>query len=187
MTGPEAAEPGGNSEFDTNLPRPGWLRIIENVEELACVVLTAAVVLAVALQVFYRYWLRSPLMWTDELSRYAVVWLTFAGAALTAARGGHVAIELGDSLLGKTGVRAVAIFSALMVLAACCLLVFGSAGPIEQAARRMSVALGAPLWVLTIAAPVGFALMGLHALRAAYVLLGGGTPFDRSMPPRSTV
>ena len=58
----------------------GWLLI-------ACVVLNV-------LQVFTRYGLNAPLFWTEEMIRYATVWLTFAGAAAASLYGDHMDMNL---------------------------------------------------------------------------------------------
>ena len=45
-------------------------------------------------QVFLRYVANSPLFWSEELTRYLIVWLTFLGASLGIRHRGHIAIEL---------------------------------------------------------------------------------------------
>ena len=55
--------------------------------------LLASVALNVA-QVFTRYALNDPLFWTEEMVRYATVWLTFAGAAAAGLYGDHMDMNL---------------------------------------------------------------------------------------------
>ncbi|MEL0630272.1 TRAP transporter small permease [Psychromonas aquatilis] len=56
-------------------------------------------VVTVTWQVFSRYVLNDPSSWTDELSRYAMVWLGLLGASYLFGIKGHLAITLLDSAL----------------------------------------------------------------------------------------
>jgi TRAP-type C4-dicarboxylate transport system permease small subunit len=46
------------------------------------------------LQVFTRYVLNDPLFWTEEMIRYATVWLTFIGAAAASQYGDHMDMNM---------------------------------------------------------------------------------------------
>jgi TRAP-type C4-dicarboxylate transport system permease small subunit len=45
-------------------------------------------------QVFTRYGLNDPLFWTEEMIRYATVWLTFIGAAAASQYGDHMDMNM---------------------------------------------------------------------------------------------
>ncbi|MEZ9266124.1 TRAP transporter small permease, partial [Vibrio splendidus] len=51
-------------------------------------------VVTVTWQVFSRYVLNDPSNWTDELARYAMVWLGLLGASYLFGIKGHLAITL---------------------------------------------------------------------------------------------
>ena len=57
-------------------------------------VIMAVMVLNVTWQVFSRYVIQSPSSFTDELSRYLLVWLGMLGAAYVAGQGNHLAIDI---------------------------------------------------------------------------------------------
>lgn len=45
--------------------------------------LTVAIMtIAIAAQVVWRYFLQHPIIWAEELARYALVWMTFIGAGV---------------------------------------------------------------------------------------------------------
>ena len=58
----------------------GWLLVISVLINIA--------------QVFTRYVMNAPLFWTDEMIRYATVWLTFVGAAAASLYGDHMDMNL---------------------------------------------------------------------------------------------
>lgn len=67
-------------------------------------VTTGAMVASVILAVFFRYVLIAPLTWTEEFSRYMMIWGSSLGMAVAFREGGHIAVTiLTAQLRGKTG------------------------------------------------------------------------------------
>ena len=61
-----------------------YLEFMEFVDQLArkfLIVVTAAMTLTIILQVLFRYLLKNPLVWTEELARYLMIWMAFVGAS----------------------------------------------------------------------------------------------------------
>ena len=80
------------------------LRLVVAAERAVISSLMAGIVLLTLAQVLFRYVINSPLGWSEELARYAFVWVTFVGAAvLLRRRDGHPAV---DSLHQSVGPRA---------------------------------------------------------------------------------
>ena len=73
---------------------------------------------SVCLQVFFRYVLEKPLSWSEELARFAFVWLSFIGAAMSLGKRLHFGI---DYLVKKFPSRFAA---ALEAGTSCLVLVF---------------------------------------------------------------
>ena len=57
-------------------------------------VVTVFVMLAINYEVFMRYFLNRPTLWTLEISEYSLVYITFLGAAWVLRKDGHVKIDL---------------------------------------------------------------------------------------------
>lgn len=57
------------------------------------IVLLAVMVVAVFLQVLFRFFLDQPLAWTEELARYLLIWITFLGSAYAMAIKAHIGTE----------------------------------------------------------------------------------------------
>ena len=65
-----------------------WRHTLQDVGDMlnklvkaVCVVLLTAMVVAVTLQIFSRYVMPKPLPWTEEVSRFCMVWLSFLGSS----------------------------------------------------------------------------------------------------------
>lgn len=61
--------------------------------------LMAAMTAIILLQVFYRYVLNQPLSWTEEVSRFMMVWMTFLIAPIAYREGSNVSIDMIAALL----------------------------------------------------------------------------------------
>ncbi len=61
--------------------------------ELVIMALMAFLVMVVVASVIFRYVLLSPLSWSEEVSRYVMIWLGFLGASLAVREGLHVGVE----------------------------------------------------------------------------------------------
>ncbi len=82
------------------------------------VVFMSLMVLNVTWQVVSRYVFQSPSSFTDELSRYMLIWVGMLGAAYVAGKNEHLAIDI---LLTKLEEKAQ---DKLMILINSCILIF---------------------------------------------------------------
>jgi TRAP-type C4-dicarboxylate transport system permease small subunit len=77
----------------------GVNRVLLGVCRIATVAFVAVITVVVSAGVFWRYVLNDALSWSEEVAKFAMVWLAFVGAPLALAQGGHVAIEALQRLL----------------------------------------------------------------------------------------
>lgn len=143
---------------------PRSLRLLRLVEGLLSGVLVVAVLGLVAFQVVTRYVLNAPVPWSEELARFALVWLTFIGAGYVMARGTHVTVVVGSSMLGKRGAAVLDAFGSLVVVAVCAVLLANSIQFLQTAGRTSSPAAGISMSYVYGAAVVGFVLIAIHAV-----------------------
>lgn len=74
--------------------------------DIAAIVLFVAMFLCVLAQVFFRYFLGDPLVWSDELSRYLFVWVSFLGWIIAARKRSHLTVSMFEGRMSARG-RAV--------------------------------------------------------------------------------
>ena len=70
----------------------------------------ALMVLAILIQVFYRYVLNNALPWPDEAARFCMLWMTGLMAPTAFRRGGFVAINMLDTFLPAMIGRILSLF-----------------------------------------------------------------------------
>lgn len=99
---------------------------VDKVVGTALVILMSLMVLNVTWQVISRYVLMNPSAFTDELSRYMLIWLGMLGAAYVAGQDKHLAIDLlPQKLTGKPKQNLLIIINVVIILFAVAVMVLG--------------------------------------------------------------
>ncbi|MEJ5218663.1 TRAP transporter small permease subunit [Cognatishimia sp. D5M38] len=80
------------------------------------VVAVAAMVVAILIQVFFRYILNNALPWPDEAARFCMLWMTGLMAPTAFRSGGFVAIDVIDSLLPSKALQLLQIILLVVCL-----------------------------------------------------------------------
>jgi len=89
------------------------------ITEAVLVALLAGMVAMVFTNVVLRYGFNSGINFSEEMSRYFFVWLTFIGAVLTFREHGHIGVETFVRLLGPKGrIVCLALSNAIILLCA---------------------------------------------------------------------
>ncbi len=139
--------------------------------ELVLAVALAVMSVTVLLQVYFRYVAQAPLPWSEELSRYLLVFLTFAGAALAYYRGAHVSLDLLPQKLSERRKAALGVFLAAAVgLLGFTLLISGYDLLTRNHAQR-SPAMGVPMSMPNAAIALCGGLLLLFAVERAWLEL----------------
>ncbi|MGO2558506.1 TRAP transporter small permease [Brachybacterium sp.] len=132
-----------------------------------CATALAVMVVVVAIQVLGRY---APFVergiWTEEISRMALVWLVFLGAAAGVRTSEHFLIDLLPNTLGNTTQRVLSTIGLAMVAIVTLALFVGSISFAHTGLSRISTATGIPLFYSYLAAPVSMVLVLLFSAQA---------------------
>jgi TRAP-type transport system small permease protein len=141
-------------------------RFLLRANRLLVVALLGAMALMVFTNVALRFLTDHSILWVEEGSRYAMIWLTFLGAGLVLRYGGHIGIETLHEKVPRHAplLRALVVallfgFFAFMawIGARYALLTWGQTTPVMEV----------PIGAVYLAMPVGFALLILHLLLMA--------------------
>ncbi len=141
--------------------------------ELALVLLMAGMALMVFLNVVLRYGFNSGITWSEEMSRYFFVWLTFIGAVITFYENSHVGVETLVRLFGRRG-RVICMLIANIIILVCALVfVHGTwvQHPIN-ASMKAAVINMSMIWVYGIGYVSGGGIAIIAAIRIVRILTG---------------
>lgn len=137
--------------------------------DLSLHVVIATLVLALAgigvAQVFFRYVLHSSLAWTEEMSRFLLIWLVLLAAAAEVKRGAHISMRVLVDLF-KPHWRALVdrIASVLILCFALIMVVYGlqlSERTMSQTATTLPIQMGQ----VYLALPLSGLIMVINVLR----------------------
>lgn len=141
-------------------------RKLDTIDILISVTALAILVLVVSLQVFCRYVLQNSLDWTEELARYLLIWSVLFGCSYAMKEDAHLEMSILRSMAGPHMKKVIHIFSCLMCLVFCIIMLNAGIESIENIrwSEQTTPAMQIPAWIIWLAMPLGFALMGIHAV-----------------------
>jgi TRAP-type C4-dicarboxylate transport system permease small subunit len=151
-------------------------KILDRSLELLVMVVVAVLVVDVLWQVFTRFILKSPSIWTEELATFMLIWVALLGAAVALSRGAHLGI---DYFVGKLSVKTrlyTEIFVFLCIVAfSFCVMVLGGIDLVTSTLQlnQLSPALGVKVGYVYLAVPISGFFLVLYSVIALVERLTG--------------
>ena len=122
--------------------------------DILLTVSVAAIILPVSLQIFARFTELLPrYIWTEELSRFLLVWMVMIGAMVCVREGTHFNVDLFPNLKGRTKAAADMIAGVFVLIFGGVFLWWGIEFT-DFAWFRISELAELPLWLIHIAWPI---------------------------------
>jgi TRAP-type C4-dicarboxylate transport system permease small subunit len=153
---------------------PAILKHAERALDALAVVLFLAMFAAILAQVFMRYVLNAPLVWTDELAQYLFVWVAFLGWALAARRRAHIAITMVTDRLPAPARLALQLFWLLALLGFAAVLLWNGVAITQDNLDVQMTSMQFGYWLVYLVVPLTALCLALYALRDIVVLLRHG-------------
>jgi TRAP-type transport system small permease protein len=149
--------------------------------ETFCLAGITTIMIVSAMQVFARYVLHSSLFWSEELMRYAMLWVVAAGAGISFSRGQFLGMRMLVDQLPPMWRRAADIISAvLMLIFLGFVLWFGF--KLSWGTRlQTAVALNISMFWIHVSVVAGAALLALHVAMNELLGLGREVPIHDHM------
>lgn len=138
----------------------------------------SVMVLMVFGNVVLRYAFDTGITVSEEVSRFIFVWLTFGGAVLVFAEGGHVAMDTLTARLPPAWARACALLSNALILVCCGVMLVGGWSQTVINMGNVAPVSGIPKGMIYVSAVVAAGPIGLMALWNIWRLLNGARAAD---------
>ena len=132
--------------------------------EVVCCSLLLGITVLIFVQVIFRYALQNSISWSEELTRYMMIWAVFLAAGYVLNKGAHANIDMlvnmfpprVKALLAKGSLLLIMVFSWVVIRYGLVLMRIGG--------RQSSSALEVPMVYVYLAIPIGGALLLFYCL-----------------------
>ncbi len=128
------------------------------IEDTFLMVCFSIIAIALLMQIFCRYCLNSPLVWTEELSRYLLVWITFFGINYGLRRNKHIQMEFFYNKMSEQCQRIVTVLTQGLIIYFMILLFRPTLDFVRMQMGIESSAMQISMGIVYISLPIGFFL-----------------------------
>lgn len=126
-----------------------------------------AMALIVFVNVALRYLTSASILWSEEVARFLMIWLTFLGCGLALRYGGHLAVDSLQDALPLRPARILRILILLSVFAFALLLVCLGIAYMQRTWLQTTPVTGIPVGFVYGAVPLGFLFLIVHLVMIA--------------------
>ena len=116
-------------------------------------------------QIYFRYIAGSSLIWSEELARYLMVWLTFLGGPVALRRGEHIGVTIFRDWAPRVLRLILMLAGQIVILILLGVVVFYGYHITVRNLGQPSPAMRIPIGWVTAAIPVGSALMIVEVVK----------------------
>ena len=120
------------------------IKVLIRLQTVGGVLALAAIIICNSLGIFFRYVLRDPFTWTEELSVILFIWVVFLGATAAAGAKRHVVVDIIADRVAKKNLARIDILTRVISLGFLLILAYGGFQLIPMMNAHYSVALNVP-------------------------------------------
>ena len=140
--------------------------IVTAVYKAVLTVMTMALFVIVGVSVFTRYYLNSSLGWSDELSRFLFIWVTFLGAAYAYALSEHIGLDFVVDRIKNNRTRIMVRLLGEIAIGMVILTIAWYGWDVAASATNVSPALSIPMTYIYGVVPLtGWLMMVMNILK----------------------
>lgn len=142
------------------------MKILNKIIEYALAFLVVVMVCGCFWQIFTRFILNDPSQYTEELLRYALIWLTMLGVPYAYGKEQHIAIGFITNTFTKKGTVQNKLFIEILVLIlSVFVMIAGGIMVAVNAAGQVSPAMKIPMQFYYIGVPICGVLMAIYSVQ----------------------
>ncbi|GIN19563.1 MAG TPA: TRAP transporter small permease [Bacillus bacterium] len=141
----------------------------EKLEEWILVASMIVLVILVVGQVFARYVLNFSIGWSEELARYLLIWIAWIAASYAVTKNAHIRVEIIKDRFSARIKQIIELIVLIIWFGFAAFLAFEGTNFVlqVQTTNQVSPSLGADMWIVYLAVPVGGVLMGIRLIQQA--------------------
>ena len=140
--------------------------ILDKLMEIVIVFMLGAMVVITFLQIVSRIFFTA-IPWTEEATRYLLIWGTLFGAGCVYKHGGHISVSLLSGALPEKPKKLLQLVVHLLCLLLFSIIVVNGVRYFGKQGNQLSAALRLPMRYVYLCIPCGAGIMIVHALDAA--------------------
>ncbi len=142
----------------------GFQRIVDAVIRWTIIGLMFVMTVIVFAQIFFRYVFNVPLGWSEELARFAFVWVSFMGASALMRVREHINVTVFIDFMPLRLKAACVLTANLCAMICVYFFLIGGVELTQNEWRQLAPALQIPMGWVYLAIPVAALLMGIWVL-----------------------
>ncbi len=154
--------------------------VLNRLTEYACGILLGIMTLTVLVGVIFRYVFLSPLGWTEELSRYLMIWTASLAISVGIYRGEHIGLTfVPDRIKGRVPAFLLSLGIDLLVFGFLLVLLYFSIPMVQQGKLQIAQSLPITMTLPTLSIPVSMLLALVQlSIKIMISFSGKGVQFE---------
>lgn len=168
-----AQAPGSTTTAPRRRPVHAVLKIVDVVEQCLAALCVLTILVLVSIQVFQRVTAVSSFVWTGEIAKYAMVWMTYLPMAHLLRHGHHLRLDVIEEWLSPRGEAIMARVTDALIGIVCLGLLWAGWALLNAPFLGSSPAVRIPLFYVYLGPVIG---IGLTAVSALYLAVVGRDP-----------
>lgn len=144
------------------------ISFLDKFEDVVSIIFLVILSITVLIQVFCRYVLNSPLTGTEELARFAFIWMIFVGSAYVIKHGGHIGVEAIVMYLPDKVRKVIRVAINIMIIFTLIYILPSAIGFARLMDRIGSSALQIPMSYVYASVCVGIILMTIRLIQVSF-------------------
>jgi len=151
-----------------------FLKLIDRLNEAAAIFMLVTTIVVIFLAILSRYVFRNPIPWTEEVGRFAFIWLVFLGISIAERKQSHFKITFFILKAPKHIQKRVWIFSEIIIFLALLLLLKEGIQFSRMGSRAISAVMELRLNYIYMALPLAIFLTLVNRVRNVINILQSG-------------
>ena len=136
-----------------------FFRMLSRLVETLVILIACIIVAIVTAEVTLRYLFSHSMIFTEELSRYLMVWIVFLGSALAIRDGSHIRIQILVNRLGPRLQQIVKLAAYALIIAFLIFITIEGVKILPRQLQQMCITIDISLFYFYLAIPLGSILM----------------------------